>query len=118
MHNHLHRTQVLYVLILLYVMCVNPAVIVRAARPHEADAISQSGAPSLDVAEGLREKIHQRAGISEIQHMNDDTISILGQELKLQWNCDMRPGRKKNCWCIPFLPSHRKNCVCGKFDFV
>ncbi|KAH6556067.1 hypothetical protein KP509_1Z207200 [Ceratopteris richardii] len=52
MQNHLRTPQVLYLVVLLCVLCVNIALIVRAARPYEADGANQSGAPAGDVAEG------------------------------------------------------------------
>ncbi|KAH6557696.1 hypothetical protein KP509_1Z100100 [Ceratopteris richardii] len=117
MQNHLRTPQVLYLVVLLCVMCVNTALIVRASRPMRHGA-NQSGAPAGDVAEGNGDLGHQRQEINDDENNYDESVTMFGQELKLHWNCDTCRGGKNNCWYIPFFPKHHKNCVCTKFAFV
>ncbi|KAH7424847.1 hypothetical protein KP509_11G027800 [Ceratopteris richardii] len=82
MQNHLRTPQVLYLVVLLCVMCVNTALIVRAARPYEADGANQSGAPAGDVAEGNGDLGHQRQEVNDDENNYDESLTMFGQELK------------------------------------
>ncbi|KAH7424849.1 hypothetical protein KP509_11G028000 [Ceratopteris richardii] len=98
MQNHLRTPQVLYLVVLLCVMCVNTALIVRVARPYEADGANQSGAAAGDVAEGNGDLGDQRQEVNEDENNYDESLTMFGQELKLHWNCDTCRGGKNNCW--------------------